>query len=155
MLNEELIDPKEKIIGVLKEKIFQLNKTIKEFKAYDEKRKKYYSELATKIGELESYIEELESKHGIVHLREKLRKAKEENKALQAKIILHNRFEDIADITAIVALDKDNLINQIKEKSKKIQMLIEGRNKMLSRIAYLEKQLNGDIEKDIFSNLID
>ena len=92
LLNEELIDPKDKIIGTLKIKIEKLEKTIEDFKKYDNERKQYYSELATRVGELESYIDELESKYGIVHMKERLRKSKEANKALQAKIYLNNRF---------------------------------------------------------------
>lgn len=153
LLNEELIDPKDKIIGSLKIKIEKLEKTIEDFKKYDNKRKQYYSELATKVGELESYIDELESKYGIVHIREKLRKSKEANKALQAKIYLNNRFEDIADITAIVVMNKNVLLDRIKEKEKHIKELKMGRDKMLSKIAYLEKQLKSEIKEKIMDEI--
>lgn len=153
LLNEELIDPKDKIIGILKIKIEKLEKTIEDFKKYDNERKQYYSELATKIGELESYIDELESKYGIVHMKEKLRKSKEANKALQAKIYLNNRFEDMADITAIVAMNKNVLLDKIKEKEKHIKELKSGRDKMLSKIAYLEKQLKSEIKEKIMDEI--
>lgn len=153
LLNEELIDPKDKIIGTLKIKIEKLEKTIEDFKKYDNERKQYYSELATRVGELESYIDELESKYGIVHMKERLRKSKEANKALQAKIYLNNRFEDMADITAIVAMNKNVLLDKIKEKEKHIKELKSGRDKMLSKIAYLEKQLKSEIKEKIMDEI--
>ena len=141
MLNQELIRPEDLFVGSLKSRIENLEKTIEAFKEYDAERKQYYSELITKIAELESYIEELEAKHGIVHMKERLRKSKDANKALQAKIYLSKRFEDMADITAIVAMNKSVLLDKINEKEKHIKELKSGRDKMLSKIAYLEKQL--------------
>lgn len=153
MLNQELIKPEDFIIGSLKSKIEKLEKTIEAFKEYDAERKQYCTELTTKIVELESYIDELEAKHGIVHIKERLRKSKEINKALQAKIYLNNRFEDMADITAIVAMDKNVLLDKIKEKEKHIKELKCGRDKMLSKIAYLEKQLKSEIKEKIMDEI--
>ena len=153
MLNRELIKPEDLVIGSLKSKIENLEKTIEAFKEYDAERKQYYAELITKIAELESYIEELEAKHGIVHMKERLRKSKDANKALQAKVYLSKRFEDMADITAIVAMNKNVLLDKIKEKEKLIKELRAGRDKMLSRIAYLEKQLKLEIKEKIMDEI--
>ena len=153
MLNQELIRPEDLVIGSLKSKIENLEKTIEAFKEYDAERKQYYAELIAKITELESYIEELEAKHGIVHIKERLRKSKDANKALQAKIYLSKRFEDMADITAIVAMNKNVLLDKIKEKEKLIKELRLGRDKMLSRIAYLEKQLKSEIKEKIMEEI--
>ena len=153
MLNQELIKPEDFIIGSLKSKIEKLEKTIEAFKEYDAERKQYCTELTTKIAELESYIDELEAKHGIVHMKERLRKSKETNKALQAKIYLSKRFEDLAAITAIVAMDKNVLLDKIKEKEKHIKELKCGRDKMLSKIAYLEKQLKSEIKEKIMEEI--
>ena len=153
MLNQELIEPKDLVIGSLKSKIERLEKTIEAFKEYDAERKLYYDELVNKIAELESYINELEAKHGIVHMKERLRKSKDANKALQAKIYLSKRFEDMADITAIVAMNKNVLLDKIKEKEKLIKELRSGRDKMLSKIAYLEKQLKLEIKEEIMNEI--
>lgn len=153
MLNQELIRPEDLVIGSLKSKIERLEKTIEAFKEYDAERKLYYDELVNKITELESYIDELEAKHGIVHIKERLRKSKDANKALQAKIYLSKRFEDMADITAIVAMNKNVLLDKIKEKEKLIKELRAGRDKMLSRIAYLEKQLKSEIKEKIMEEI--
>jgi hypothetical protein len=153
MLNQELIRPEDLVIGSLKSKIENLEKTIKAFKEYDAERKQYCAELIDRIAELESYIEELEAKHGIVHMKERLRKSKDANKALQAKIYLSKRFEDMADITAIVAMNKNVLLDKIKEKEKLIKELRSGRDKMLSKIAYLEKQLKLEIKEEIMNEI--
>ena len=153
MLNQELIRPEDLVIGSLKSKIENLEKTIKAFKEYDAERKQYYTELVARIAELESYINELEAKHGIVHMKERLRKSKDANKALQAKIYLSKRFEDMADITAIVAMNKNVLLDKIKEKEKLIKELRLGRDKMLSKIAYLEKQLKSEIKEKIMEEI--
>ena len=153
MLNQELIRPEDLVIGSLKSRIENLEKTIEAFKEYDAERKQYYAELIDRVAELESYIEELEAKHGIVHMKERLRKSKDANKALQAKIYLSKRFEDMADITAIVAMNKSVLLDKIKEKEKLIKELRSGRDKMLSRIAYLEKQLKLEIKEKIMEEI--
>ena len=153
MLNQELIRPEDLVIGSLKSKIENLEKTIEAFKEYDTERKQYYAEVIDRVAELESYIEELEAKHGIVHMKERLRKSKDANKALQAKIYLSKRFEDMADITAIVAMNKNVLLDKIKEKEKLIKELRSGRDKMLSRIAYLEKQLKLEIKEKIMEEI--
>lgn len=153
MLNQELIRPEDLVIGSLKSKIENLEKTIEAFKEYDAERKQYHSELVARIAELESYIDELEAKHGIVHMKERLRKSKDANKALQAKIYLSKRFEDMADITAIVAMNKNVLLDKIKEKEKLIKELRSGRDKMLSKIAYLEKQLKLEIKEKIMEEI--
>lgn len=153
MLNQELIRPEDLVIGSLKSKIENLEKTIEAFKEYDAERKQYHSELVARIAELESYINELEAKHGIVHMKERLRKSKDANKALQAKIYLSKRFENIADITAIVAMNKNVLLDKIKEKEKLIKELRLGRDKMLSKIAYLEKQLKLEIKEKIMEEI--
>ena len=62
-------------------------------------------------------------------------------------------FEDMADITAIVAMNKNVLLDKIKEKEKLIKELRSGRDKMLSRIAYLEKQLKTEIKEKIMEEI--
>lgn len=52
-LNQDLIDKKDIIIARLK-------RTIEAFKVYDKKRKEYYSKSMMRLGELESYIMEID-----------------------------------------------------------------------------------------------
>ena len=53
MLNEELLTPQEKEIAKLKV-------TIQSFKKYDEERKKFYKDAMLELGQLRSYVQELE-----------------------------------------------------------------------------------------------
>ena len=86
-------DKKDFIISLLKRKI-------NSFKEYDAKRKKHYSGLEQKIGELESYIDELENGLNIDSLNNKIRslenKIEKQNliiKELQAKVNI-SLFDD-------------------------------------------------------------
>ena len=79
-------DKKDFIISLLKRKIDN-------FKEYDTKRKKHYSGLEQKIGEIEYYIDELENGLGIDSLNNKIQslenKIEKQNliiKELQAKV---------------------------------------------------------------------
>lgn len=79
-------DKKDFIIAVLKRKI-------NSFKEYDAKRKKHYAGLEQKVGELESYIDELENGLSIDSLNNKIQsleaKIEKQNfkiKELQAKV---------------------------------------------------------------------
>ena len=79
-------DKKDFIISLLKRKI-------NSFKEYDAERKKHYAGLEQKIGELESYIDELENGLNIDSLNNKIlsleNKIKKQNliiKELQAKV---------------------------------------------------------------------
>ena len=79
-------DKKDFIISLLKRKI-------NSFKEYDAERKKHYSGLEQKVGELESYIDELENGLGIDSLNNKIQslenKIEKQNliiKELQAKV---------------------------------------------------------------------
>ena len=58
MTNKRTIEPDE--ISRLKAQIREKDRLIADFKAYDEKRKAYIAELCQEIGELKSYIEEIE-----------------------------------------------------------------------------------------------
>jgi hypothetical protein len=59
----------------------------------------------------------------------------------------------MAGITAIVAMNKNVLLDKIKEKEKLIKELRSGRDKMLSKIAYLEKQLKLEIKEEIMNEI--
>lgn len=73
-------DKKDFIIALLKRKI-------NSFKEYDSERKKHYAGLEQKVGELESYIDELENGLGIDSLNSKIQslEKKVENQKLEIK----------------------------------------------------------------------
>ena len=100
-------DKKDFIISLLKRKI-------NSFKEYDAERKKHYAGLEQKIGELESYIDELENELGIDSLNNKIRslenKIEKQNliiKELQAKVNI-SLFDDTKSFKELESI-ADNL----------------------------------------------
>ena len=71
MLNENLLTLDEVEIYKLRKKVSKLEKIIQDFKEYDLKRKEYYKDLEMKVGQLESYIEEIEDTSKILELNKK------------------------------------------------------------------------------------
>ena len=57
-MNPDLLNPVQVYIGRLKSKIHSLENSISHFKKYDKNRTKYYKDLVTRVGELESELEE-------------------------------------------------------------------------------------------------
>ena len=100
-------DKKDFIISLLKRKI-------NSFKEYDAERKKHYAGLEQKIGELESYIDELENGLNIDSLNNKIlsleNKIKKQNliiKELQAKVNI-SLFDDTKSFKELESI-ADNL----------------------------------------------
>lgn len=79
MLNEELFDPKDLEIAKLKQ-------SIKRFKKYDKKRKKYYTNLEQEINVLKAYIQKLEGDETVKSLRKKTKDQKETIIILERKL---------------------------------------------------------------------
>jgi hypothetical protein len=77
MINEELFDDPKDV------QIAKLKLAIEAFKEYDEKRKKYYKDLAIRAGEMEAYIEELSETND---LHKKLLAQRREIRKLNEKI---------------------------------------------------------------------
>ena len=103
MLNKDLMDNPE---------VVRLKLTIDSFKKYDIERKEYISNLEFKIGQLESYIEELEDDRDIQSLIEKNKIKDEQIKILNKKIRFSKINEDMKLISEMVS--KNSLINEIK-----------------------------------------
>jgi chromosome segregation ATPase len=142
MINEDLFNEKDLIIAKQKQRIEHLERCISDFKQYDKERKEYYSALDIKVGELESYIEELESKECAA------KKIKELNKKLEARTqelrVLHARgylekMSDMADITAIVTANKLQLQQQLQKANETIRQLRKTMTKLYCEIAKYQK----------------
>jgi hypothetical protein len=121
-MNEELVDPKDLIIGKLKLELERKTRAIEQFKNYDKKRKEYYSNLALKVGELESYIAELEAgleDDAIIKLQEKNRRLSKEVSRLMVKVALDKYDED--EIAMATTLNKLTMSKELKELRKKVK----------------------------------
>ena len=104
MLNEDLIDNIE---------VVKLKQTINAFKKYDDERKKYISKLEIEIGELKSYIEEIESDLGIENLRAKVKNQAEQlhklNQMIHLSRMTKRRVKELEYVT------KDQLYSEINK----------------------------------------
>ena len=124
MLNKNLIDNPE---------VVRLKLTIDSFKKYDIERKEYISNLEFKIGQLESYIEELENDRDIQSLKEKIKIKDEQIKNLNKKLRFIKIDEDTKLILEIVS--KDFLINEIKGLKRALATVRSSNEKLWSIIA--------------------
>lgn len=126
MLNKKLFDdPKDAEIARLK-------MTIEKFKEYDKERKKYYADKMQRLGELESYIQEIDTETEIGKLKSQIIDLKRQLGALSLKVqvyrIEENRTpEELSDIISRDSLRQknkqltDEVIKLRKEKSEWIK----------------------------------
>lgn len=122
MLNKKLFeDPKDAEIARLK-------MCIEKFKEYDEERKKYYADKMQRLGELESYVQEIGAETEIGKLKSQIIDLKRQLGALSLKVqvyrIEENRTpEELSDIISRDSLRQknkqltDEVIKLRKEKS--------------------------------------
>ena len=129
-------DKKDFIIAVLKRKI-------NSFKEYDAKRKKHYAGLEQKIGELESYIDELENGLSIDSLNNKIQsleaKIKKQNliiKELQAKVNI-SLFDDTKSFEELESI-ANNLknFNSMKLSMKDLRKRLKDNKNTISDLVY-------------------
>ena len=129
-------DKKDFIIAILKRKINR-------FKEYDAKRKKHYAGLEQKIGELESYIDELENGLSIDSLNNKIQsleaKIKKQNliiKELQAKVNI-SLFDDTKSFEELESI-ANNLknFNSIKLANKSLRKQLKDNKNTISDLIY-------------------
>jgi hypothetical protein len=124
MFNEILMDNPE---------VVRLKLTIDSFKKYDNERKEYISNLEFRIGQLESYIEELEDDRDIQSLIEKNKIKDEQIKILNKKIRFCKIDEDTKLILEMVS--KDCLLNEIKGLKRALTTVRSSNEKLWSIIA--------------------
>lgn len=122
MLNKKLFDdPKDAEIARLK-------MTIEKFKEYDKERKKYYADKMQRLGELESYVQEIDTETEVGKLKSKIIDLKRQLGALSLKVqvyrIEENRTpEELSDIISRDSLRQknkqltDEVVKLRKEKS--------------------------------------
>lgn len=126
MLNKKLFDdPKDAEIARLK-------MTIEKFKEYDKERKKYYADNMQRLGELESYVQELDMETEIGRLKQTIStlqgQIRKLSKVIEARHIEDNRTEEeLSEVIAISKLRKNN--RHLKEQ---VDKLIKERSKWIT-----------------------
>ena len=134
ILNEDLWDPKDLEIAKLKRKIQKLKGSIIAFKKYDEERKQYYSEISQKIGELESYILELEHDNGLEEIIRLNKEYKHQINILTKKHYLSKVLE-MSDDEVIELSTKEQLKQKIKSLQEDLLRERKSKNDLWSIIA--------------------
>lgn len=109
MLNKDLVDPKDIEIARLK-------LAIENFKKYDAERKEYYTKSLQRLGELESYVEELESNSVIPKLKKKV----------------EEQGKQLAHLSRVITVNKYHLFDDTLQCAVTVKELKE-RNKVLSK----------------------
>lgn len=150
-MNPDLLDPQLVYIGRLKSKIDKLEKTIDNFKKYDNERKEYYRKSLVRLGQLESELDEL-NEQGLDKLRQRINNQKKEIQGLRAKLNLENidipedfTLDRAAALLKTAQETKENLRKRIKGYKSSISDLISQLNALRSQNEELKSQLNKHI----------
>lgn len=130
MLNEDLLTLDEVEIYKLKKKVSKLEKIIQDFKEYDLKRKEYYKDLEIKVGQLESYIEEIENTSKILELNKKY---KEQLTILNKKVYL-NKIAELSDEEIVNLYDNKTLKEQLEKRDSEIKRLREANSQLILKL---------------------
>lgn len=140
-------DKKDFIIALLKRKIDS-------FKEYDSKRKKHYAGLEQKIGELESYIDELENGLGVDSLKSKIqsleKKVENQNliiKKLQAKVNI-SLFDDTKSFKELESISNNlKTFNSMKLTIKGFRKQLRDNRETIKDLVYKLTQANLKIKQ--------
>lgn len=128
MLNKELIGDDKDV------EIARLKNTIEKFKEYDKERKAYYEEKMIRLGQLESYMQELESSPD----SKKLVDLQKENSRLK-KIIEASKIETDVDMSNVEL--KVKVIN-LKKRNSDLQSIIKRQKETINKLCNSNYELN-------------
>ena len=140
MLNENILNPDDIEKNKLLERIKHLENTITQFKEYDKQRVAYYKDDMIKLGELESFVDEIMEKD---KLAQKLARQKEQLRILQDRVIL-DKIARLSDIEVVSSYEKITTEKKIKEIKTKYKQLKSNFDTLLSRYFQLLKLVSPD-----------
>lgn len=129
--------------------IEKLEKKIREFQKYDEERKKYYKNSIERLGELESFVEELKENDGayktINKLKEKIERQRRSLNSLEAKIRILKASSDMENIKN---MDEDEILNlvSLEDAKKQIKLLKKETKRQKEIISGLVYKINNKKE---------
>lgn len=137
-MNKELLSPKDIVIAKLKVRIRNLERQIKEFKKYDEKRKEYYKFL------VEDW-QNSDAQHIIESLRETVKKQAEQIKTLQSinskiKMLAKYTEEELKGfIKNFNKIQQADTVRALQEKLRKLKIENE---RLFHKLLVLENKQN-------------
>ena len=119
MLNEDLLNPKDK-------EIYKLKLQIEKFKEYDKKRKEYYSNILIKLGQLKDEIDEL---RGINKYSKSYMAMKDENRRLKASLAI-KKIKELTDFYDVKNVELIIQNQSLKGKNRKLRIQNDELNKI-------------------------
>ena len=124
MLNEDLFEEKDK-------EILKLKALIERFKKYDSNRKQYYADVLVELGQLRTYVSELEDTD------KKAKKIKTQKLAIKnlERIIAENKIAKIVDPEKIKEIEITELLEHIKK-------LEQDNNSLREKIGQYRKEIS-------------
>ena len=127
MLNEKLFeDPKDAEIARLK-------MTIEKFKEYDKERKKYYADKMQRLGELESYVQEIDTETEIGKLKEEIMRLRKEVSRLSKEINVRRIEETRTDEELSDVLSRDALRQRNRKLTEEVEKLRKERSEWITK----------------------
>ena len=124
MLNEDLFEEKDK-------EILKLKALIERFKKYDSNRKQYYADVLVELGQLRTYVSELEDTD------KKAKKIKTQKLAIKnlERTITENKIAKIVDPEKIKEIEITELLEHVKK-------LEQDNNSLREKIGQYRKEIS-------------
>ena len=124
MLNEDLFEEKDK-------EMLKLKALIERFKKYDSNRKQYYADVLVELGQLRTYVSELEDTD------KKAKKIKTQKLAIRnlERIIAENKIAKIVDPEKIKEIEITELLEHVKK-------LEQDNNSLREKIGQYRKEIS-------------
>lgn len=127
MLNKKLFeDPKDAEIARLK-------MAIEKFKEYDKKRKEYYSGKMQRLGELESYVQEIDTETEIGKLKDTIMGLRKEVSRLSKEIQVRRIEETRTDEELSEVLSRDALRQRNKKLTEEVVKLRKEKSEWITK----------------------
>lgn len=131
MINKDLIGDRKDV------EIARLKMTIEKFKKYDKDRTEFYANKMQRLGELESYVIELEEKSETGKLEAKIKDLRNQLSTLN-KVIQYNKMIVPEKEQMDLCLNYNNLKNRNKNLSDENKKLKDTISQLVTRLNKLE-----------------
>ena len=127
MLNKKLFDDPKDV------EIARLKMTIEKFKEYDKERKKYYADKMQRLGELESYVQEIDTETEIGKLKEEIMRLRKEVSRLSKEINVRRIEETRTDEELSDVLSRDALRQRNRKLTEEVVKLRKERSEWITK----------------------
>lgn len=131
MINKDLIGDRKDV------EIARLKMIIEKFKKYDKERTEFYADKMQRLGELESYVIELEEKSETGKLEAKIKELRGKLSDLN-KVILYNKMVVPEKEQMDLCMNYNNLKNRNKNLSDENKKLRDTISQLVTRLNKLE-----------------